>query len=490
MELKPQPGPQSSFLASPADIAIYGGQAGGGKTYGLLLEPLRYLYRPGFGATIFRRTWPQIMHQGGLWDEATEIYSWLPGKAHRGELSWSFPCPGGGKSQVRFAHLQYEQDVGNYHGAQICLLGWDELTHFTERQFFYLLSRNRSICGVRPYCRATCNADADSWVADLIAWWLGADGFPIPERAGVLRWFVRIRDKLQWADTKAELIARFPGSEPLSLTFIPAALTDNQILMSKDPGYAAKLAALPLVEFERLAKGNWLIRAGAGKVFNRGWFDIVDAAPAGGEDCRYWDLASTAKKVSGNDPDFTAGVKMRRVGGVFYILDLVAVQEGPAEVESIMHNIAQQDRNFAAQQSARYMLRWEREPGSASVRESARLVQRFAGLDAQDVTTGPGGVPGDKVVRARGLAAQARAGNVKIVRGDWNEQFLKEMHGFPDRNHDDIPDAASGSFNALVHPGNVNRADGVRAPSGANQSPVHRAPPGVFRKPGGSPFRS
>src|SRR6266446_10075105 len=76
--LKPQPGPQSDFLASSADIAIYGGAAGGGKTFGLLLEPLRHITTvKGYGAVIFRRTSKQVRNEGGMWDESFAMYPHL-----------------------------------------------------------------------------------------------------------------------------------------------------------------------------------------------------------------------------------------------------------------------------------------------------------------------------------------------------------------------------------------------------------------------------
>ena len=85
----------------------------------------------------------------------------------------------GGK--IKFAHLQFDNTVYDWQGAQITLIGFDELTHFTAHQFFYMVSRNRSTCGVRPYIRATCNPDADSWVADFLAWWINPEtGLPIP----------------------------------------------------------------------------------------------------------------------------------------------------------------------------------------------------------------------------------------------------------------------------------------------------------------------
>ena len=77
--LKPQEGPQTMFMATPASICIYGGAAGGGKSFGLLLSPLRYKNVSGFGCTIFRRNFNQIFAQGGLWDESIQIYRGVRG---------------------------------------------------------------------------------------------------------------------------------------------------------------------------------------------------------------------------------------------------------------------------------------------------------------------------------------------------------------------------------------------------------------------------
>jgi len=254
--IRPQPGPQEEFLSTAADIAIYGGQAGGGKSYGLLLEPLRHIGVPGFGSVIFRRTTPQIRNKGGLWDESGGLYRLLGAAPREQMLDWTWA----NGVTVKFAHLEHEGNKNDWQGAQIPLIGFDELTHFTESQFWYMLSRNRSVCGVRPYVRATTNADATSWVATLIAWWIDQDtGYPIPERAGKLRWFIRVNDELRWADDPAELRTLFPEIVPKSLTFIPAKLEDNRILQAKDPSYRANLMALPTVERERLLGGNWKI---------------------------------------------------------------------------------------------------------------------------------------------------------------------------------------------------------------------------------------
>lgn len=443
--VRPQPGPQTVFLSSPADVVIYGGAAGGGKSWGLLLEPLRHVDKAQFTCVIFRRTYAQVTNPGGLWDQSLKLYMSFEGaRSKGGSLEWRFASG----AQVKFGNLQHSGDEYNYQGSEIALIEFDELTHFEEAQFWYLLSRNRSMSGVKPYVRASTNPDADSWVAKLISWWIDPDtGYPIPERAGVLRWFVRVGDVVEWADTPQELVDRFPGLEvqPKSFTFIPAKLDDNQALLRVDPGYRANLLALPLVERERLLGGNWKIRPDAGNVFNRGWFDIVPQAPIRGLACLFWDLASTERDLAAADPSFTAAVLMQMTDGVFYVLDCLAFQGGPAEVEG---RFLAHTRLIAGRMKALnipLMVRWEVEPGSAGRRESVRFVKMLHGIDA-------GGIPaqGDKLVRARPLAAQAQVRNVKLVDGEWNDRWLTHMHMVPTGEHLDIMDASSGSFNTLV----------------------------------------
>jgi hypothetical protein len=205
-----------------------------------------------------------VRTSGGLWDESLSLFPQLGGKPREQQLDWRFP-----KATIRFEHLQHENSKLEYQGAQIAFMGFDELTHFTESQFWYMLSRNRSTCGVRPYIRATCNPDSQSWVAKLIAWWIDQDtGFPIAERSGELRWFVRHGADLLWFDTRQEAIDHQIAQgldretaevSPKSLTFVPAKLSDNPALLSKDPQYLANLMALPKVERGRLLDGNWKI---------------------------------------------------------------------------------------------------------------------------------------------------------------------------------------------------------------------------------------
>lgn len=127
LRFRAQPGRQQLFLTSPADITIYGGAAGGGKSYGLLLEPLYHHEVPGFTAIVFRRNYPQITMPGGLWTESMNIYPYFDGVPRKGALDWTFPS----SATVTFRHMDREQDKYTYQGAQVCLVCFDQLEEFS-----------------------------------------------------------------------------------------------------------------------------------------------------------------------------------------------------------------------------------------------------------------------------------------------------------------------------------------------------------------------
>lgn len=445
---RPQAGPQEAYLATSADICFYGGAAFGGKTFGSLLEPLRHAPRvKDFYAVFFRRNTTQIRNPGGLWDESMKIYPLAGGKPTENVLEWDWF----GAGKVKMAHLEHETSVHSWQGSQIPLIIFDELTHFTAKQFWYMFSRNRSTCGVRPYIRATCNPDADSWVAEFITWWIDqVTGFAIPERSGVIRWFVRLNGKVLWADSRQALfdkygIADLPEDHedqihPKSFTFIGAKITDNKIGMAVDPDYIGNLKAMDVVEQARLLGGNWKIRPAAGLYFRREWVAIVDAVPADLEIVRYWDLAAT-EKTEKNDPDWTVGLKLaiQRSTGRFFVLDVRRFREDPFGVEQGVKNTAISDgkkiRIGGAQDPG--------QAGKAQVRQYATL------LTGYNYTAQP--ESGDKVTRFGAFSAQCKAGNVSYLRGAWNDEHFTCLEGFPDVAHDDDVDASSGAFEMLTN---------------------------------------
>lgn len=439
-------------MATPAQICIYGGAAGGGKSYGLLLSPLRYKNVKGFGCTIFRRNFNQIFSQGGLWDESSKIYAGIKGAQPQLSLGrWKFTDEKGRTiSSVKFAHIEREDELNKWQGSQICEIGFDELTHFSEKVFFYMLSRNRSTCGVTPFVRATCNPDADSWVAKFIEWWIDQEtGYPIPERSGKIRWFIRRDEILHWANTKQELWERFnlvtdeERAEPRSVTFIMSKLQDNQELLKVNPQYLANLKALSQIERERLLNGNWKIKAAAGLFFKRTQVgDILQSVPLDViEWVRCWDLAATEKTVDSGDPAFTAGVLMgKRKNGRYVVADVINKQMSASDVRQTIKLTAQADK-------ARYQrvkIRLPKDPGQAGKEQAESYIKFLAGFNVVAIAE-----TGSKEARAEPMAAQWQVGNFDIVYGDWNEPFLHQLENFPDGKFKDMVDAAANAFAEL-----------------------------------------
>ena len=403
------------------------------------MEPLRHIDNPGFNFVLFRRVTPEIRYPGGLWDESMKLYPLVNATPRDSSLEWVFRSGAKGK----FAGMQYASDVLDWKSSQVCLFLFDQLESFLASQFWYMLSRNRSQCGVRPYIRATCNPDPDSFLVKLLAWWIGEDGYAIPERSGVLRWFLRDRNELVWADDPSEFVARYGkerAAKAKSLTFVLGRLQDNVIGNAQDPGYLASVEAMPLVEQTRLLGGdrggNWFIRPAAGLVFNRGWCEIVDALPAGARCARGWDTASTA-----GGGDGTSSTKLARVGKIYYIVHNTWDQIGPDDRLKLQRSLAETDGKACA-------IRFEQEPGSAGKEAVANWIANVAGFTAHSRRA-----TGEKLVRFNPFAAQAQAGNVKILRGSWNERYLSRLHAFDGTENgipDDDVDSTSCAFDELT----------------------------------------
>ena len=450
-----QPGPQRQWLASPADIAVYGGSAGGGKTFALLIEGARHTPNPGYRGVVFRRTSPQITAGGGLWDAAGAVYPAVGATANVSAREWRFPSGG----RLAFRHLQHESNIYDWQGAELGFVGFDELTHFTERQFFYLLSRLRTTAGFRPYCRATTNPDAASWVRQFIAWWIDPDtGLPVPDRAGALRWFYRANDELFWFDSRADAEAAHPDlaadAPPLSVTFVPAKLSDNAILCQKDPGYRAKLKALSWVERARLEDGNWNATAAVG-LFRADWFgEPADPPAAWKKRVRAWDLAATEQKPNA-DPDYLASVLLGDPADqpapaapevrLAWVLDATADRLSPLRVEQRIEATAEADGTDVE-------IVFEQEPGASG---KILATQFRARLQAKGYTVTifkPSATTGDKVTRAYPVSAACERGRVRLAKGGWVKPFLAELCGFPTGPHDDRVDAFTTAHGRLARP--------------------------------------
>jgi len=460
---RPQPGPQEAFLSSSADVVFFGGAAGGGKTYALLLEPLRHIMTVrNYGAVVFRRETPQITNEGGMWDEATQIYPYFDARPRLGYLDWTFPPYG---NTIKFAHMEQEDDYLNWKGSQIALIAFDQGEDFTRKQVLYMFSRNRSVSGVKPYIRLTYNPippdeDPGGWIHEFVGWYLDDKGeYPNPQKTGVIRWFINLKDQLYWFDTRDDAVQFAIDKEvedadaiPKSFTFIPAYVQDNRELLSKDPGYLANLYALDNIDHERLLRGNHKIRPSAGTVYKREWYEIVDYMPDNIDmEVRFWDIAASEQKRRKHRKPATAGVRMARtLNGhspngdplyTLYVVDCVEQQFNPAQTDTLLRATAEFDDTHVKQ-------RFELQPGAAGKRDALHIVQLLMGYDVEPVQVG-----GDKLTRGRAFAAQSKARNVKLLRGDWNDAWLTHMHAIPDGLRWDIHDATTGAANELMDAG-------------------------------------
>jgi hypothetical protein len=237
---RPLSGPQTTAYESRADILLYGGAAGGGKT-DLLLGVARYGHSRSL---IFRRVYPSLR---AIVDRSRQIYnpegmSAAVDSYNESLHRWRF----GDGALVQFGSLQYDKDVTDYQGQPFDLYGFDEITEFTEAQFRFVTGWNRTTRqGQR--CRIVCtgnpptSADGE-WVIRYWAPWLD-ESHPRPARPGELRWFTTVDGKDLELDGPEAVVIKGETVRPRSRTFIPARVQDNPYLV--EAGYVSTLQALP-----------------------------------------------------------------------------------------------------------------------------------------------------------------------------------------------------------------------------------------------------
>lgn len=174
-----------------------------------------------------------------------------------------------------------------------------------------------------------------------------------------------------------------------------------------------------------------------GGLFKKAWFadKIIGAAPAGTRWVRHWDLAATKSATAAR----TAGVKLGKApDGSFIVGHVEKTQAEGNEVRKLIKATAELDGH-----GVRISL--PQDPGQAGKVQARDMIAMLAGFNAHAEPE-----TGDKVTRAAPFAAQCEAGNVFLVRGDWNESYLDELCLFPGGSFKDQVDASSGAFGRLV----------------------------------------
>lgn len=174
-----------------------------------------------------------------------------------------------------------------------------------------------------------------------------------------------------------------------------------------------------------------------GALFKTHWLPLVEAVPAQARRVRWWDKASVA-----GGGDYTAGVLMAEAAGILYVEDVVRGRWSPGERDRIIRATAEADRERGSVEV------WgPQDPGQAGVVDAQAFTRLLSGFIVRTERE-----TGDKAVRAMPLAAQAEAGNVRVLRGRWSGAYIAELTEFPAGANDDQVDASSGAYSKLVRP--------------------------------------
>jgi predicted phage terminase large subunit-like protein len=391
---KPWP-KQQEFLSLQSFEALFGGAAGPGKSDAILMSALEYVHEPGYAALILRKTFKDLAQPGAIMDRAKSWF--IPQGIHWSAEHKKFTFPSG--ATLTFGHLDAEDDVYQFQGAELQFIGFDELTQFSESQYTYLLSRCRRTkeqghIPLRVRAASNPGGKGHVWVKE-----------------------------------------RFVSPGCPSRPFVPAVAADNPSLDVEE--YDAALSLLTPLLRAQLQKGDWDAIA-EGDFFNAEMCPVVGLSqtPYMVAVVRAWDLGYT------KSGDATVGVKMGRDAlGHYYVLDVICVNLDIHE-----RNVLMRDTAIADGTNVSIVIPEDPAAGKEVV---LGLVSNVFPKDCSVSTQRPHKA---KKLRAQGYASQMNAGNVTIVRGPWNNDYkfqLSQFTGDEKGETDDQVDASSDAYTFL-----------------------------------------
>lgn len=360
------------------------------------MAALQYVEIPNYSAILFRRTYADLALPGALMDRSME---WLGGTdAHFDSQKhlWTFPSG----ATLAFGNMERERDRFRYQSAEFQVVGFDELTQFTETQYRYMFSRQRRLKDSNVPLRMLSASNPGN---------IGHD----------------------WVKQRFLIEGESKGR-----VFISAKLDENPFLDRKS--YIKSLNELDPITRRQYLEGDWSARHG-GSIFKREYFKnkILETAPQIKNVVRYWDRASTAQK-NNNDPDWTVGLKLGELDGQYYILHTVRFRGTPKQNEDIILQTAQLDGHSIP-------IRMEQEPGSSGVDTIDYYARQvLKGYNFKGIKT-----TGSKAERAAPVATAAEQGNLFIINSSLTSTIIDELEAFPLGSHDDIVDALSGAYEQL-----------------------------------------
>ena len=446
------------------------------NTFMGLMRFLLYVDDPNFVGFVIRKNASDLKGAGGAFDEALDMFSKYDPKLRYTKQPMQMTFSSGAK--IFFTGLDGDAGMKSLQGKQISAIMLDEATHFTEEEIVWAESRLRTKANMTPNIWLTCNPDCDSiifnWIKDFYLYSRGTvidgelvEGRAIPERDGVVRYYLKVGNKTEWGDSKEELIEKFghkfpkdkstgkSTASPKSFTFISATCLDNPPLLEANPDYVSTLAALPRVTRERLLYGNWLAREEGSGYFKRDWTPIVRIHELIKTDevvkrVRAWDLASTLPSEQNADPDYCVGVLIAKLkSGRYLIEDMVRGRWRVGELEQMLVEQTKKDIEMYGYNCINYL---PVEPASAGKIQKFHFSKVFAEAKVP-VKFYKVGTTKSKLDRFLPFASVSENGLVIVKEAEWNEDFFAELEiftGSRSKNHDDIVDSCADSFNLLA----------------------------------------
>lgn len=452
-KVKKLPGPcserQVMYMTSEADVTLFGGAAGSGKSEIGVIDFLKYTDIPNFIGVMTRRTTPQLYGPGNILTKCKRIFSeaYSPDEYRWFAKDGKFVFHKSG-AEIYLKHFENDQASDNWQGMEANLFYIDEGTQFNQFMVQYIMSRmrNPSCPQVKPHLKITCNPSADHFLRKWVEPYLHEDGTPDRSKDGQMRYFTFMDGDFVWADTKEELLEKYgvPEEEALSFTFISANVYDNPVVQEINPKYVSWLKGLKGVERARLLEGNWYVRESSSGYFKREWcksqsllnIDVVSY-------CRAWDIAGSLPSDSLPNPDWTAGVLIGKTkDGRYVVMDVVRFRARFGEVMQKIIEVAKSDPDGT-------QIILPQEPGQAGKAAGQMMIKDLIG-EGFPARMRPSNK--SKVVRFQPFAAAAQAGLVDYLEAPWNDTYFDELEGFDGSRKvkDDQVDATSDSFITLA----------------------------------------
>lgn len=421
---------QAAFLLLDGREALYGGAAGGGKSEALLISAIQYVDEYPTSSLVLRRSYRDLDKPGGLMFRARE---WLtPTDAHWDGINFRWVFPSG--ATLNFGYLEHAGDELKFQSSEYQTVCYDELTHFPEYQYLYLITRMRRLQDMPVPLRMRSGTNpggpGHEWVRER--WNLPHGVEDNPDRV-----------------------------------FVSADLYDNPFLRREE--YAEGLDLLGDLTKAQLLSGDWTATSTGGYFVAEnfkiiGWGDLPDASRFTAI-IRYWDFAATEPSDAYPDPDYTVGLKLGMVmemgdEGValpeWYVLDVERFRGNPGTVENRVRAVAEKD--------GPHVVQWlEQERGAAG-----KLNFRNYAVNVLTKSTArPLYATGTKESKAKIAAARVNEGRVWLVEGPWTQGFIAECAIFPLGSHDDQVDGLSNGIisidkeRSMSSQGRVTRMGGL-----------------------------